>query len=176
MFRHHIQKFVNLKIIKCLTPKLKAKEPGKVYGLTGKGLKIKKIICDKENKDCVYRRLNGIDWHKYGKVILGPQRVALLKALDNERPQRIYELVDRIKEKLNYKTHTQKIRNQPQDKAWGMIRQNVNNTLRWLIEQGLVVDEKFPGRKRKHKPITKYRLTREGDLIRRQMLESFKLY
>ena len=168
MFRHHIQKLVNLKIIKCLTPKLKPKESGKVYGLTRKGLRIKEMICDKENKDCLYNRLENIDWYKYGKVILGPQRVALLRALDNN-PQRIYEIVGKIKRKLRYKTYLQKTSGHPSDTARGMVRQNVNNTLRWLIEKGLVVSEQFPRRKRKHKPITKYRLTKEGELFRKQI-------
>lgn len=168
MFRHHIQKLVNLKIIKCLTPKLKPKESGKVYGLTRKGLRIKEMICDKENKDCLYNRLENIDWYKYGKVILGPQRVALLRALDNN-PQRIYEIVGKIKRKLRYKTYLQKTSGHPSDTARGMVRQNVNNTLRWLIEKRLVVSEQFPRRKRKHKPITKYRLTKEGELFRKQI-------
>ncbi|MCK5601656.1 hypothetical protein KAR91_07305 [Candidatus Pacearchaeota archaeon] len=168
MFRHHIQKLVNLKIIRCLTPRLKPKEPGKVYDLTRKGLRIKEILCDKENKDCIYRRLENIDWYKYGKVILGPQRVVLLRALDN-CPQRICEIVGKIKRKLHYKTYLQKTGGHPSDKAWGMVRQNVNNTLRWLIREGLVIGERFARRRKRHKPITKYRLSEEGELFRRQI-------
>ena len=168
-FRYHIQKLVKLKIVKCLTPNLKSKEPGKVYDLTRKGLRVKEIICDKENKACLYKRLENIDWYKYGKVILGPQRVALLRTLDDKDSQRIYEIVAKIKRKLHYKTYMQKTRGQPSDKAWGMVRQNVNNTLRWLIKEGLVVKEQFPRRRKKHKPISKYRLTEEGVLIRKQI-------
>ena len=168
LFRHHIQKLVDLKIIKCLTPKLKSKESGKVYALTRKGLRIREIICDKENKHCLYKRLENIDWYKYGKVILGPQRVALLRVLDNY-PQRIYEITEKIRKKLRYKTYMQKTRGQPSDQAWGMVRQNVNNTLRWLIKKGLVINEQFPRRKKRHKPITKYRLTEEGELLRKQI-------
>ena len=168
-FRYHIRKLVKLKIIRCLTPKLKPKKPGKVYDLTRKGLRIKEILCDKENKDYIYKRLENIDWYKYGKVILGPQRVALLRALDDKHPQRIYEIAAKIKRKLRYRTYMQKTRGHPSDKAWGMVRQNINNTLRWLIKKGLVVDEQFPGRKKRHKPITKYLLTGEGELFRKQI-------
>lgn len=168
LFRYHIQKLVKLKLIRCLTPNLKSKEPGKVYDLTRQGLRVKEIICDKENKDCLYKRIENIDWYNYGKVILGPQRVVLLRALDS-CPQRICEIVGKIKGKLHYKTHMQKTRGQPSDKAWGMVRQNVNNTLRWLIKEKLVVSEQFPGKRKKHKPITKYRLSEEGELIKKQM-------
>ncbi|MFH1237945.1 MAG: hypothetical protein V1491_00725 [archaeon] len=168
-FRHHIQKLFDLKIIKCLTPKLKPKESGKIYALTRKGLRIKELICHKEHKSCIYNRLENIDWYKYGKVLLGPQRIALLRALDNKYSQRIYEIVGKIKRKLHYRTYTQKISSQPSDKAWGMVRQNVNNTLRWLIKKELVINEQFPRRKKSHKPISKYRLTEEGELFRKQI-------
>ena len=167
LFRYHIRKLVKLKLIKCLTPKLKPKEPGKIYDLTRKGLRIKKMLCDKENKDCLYKRLENIDWYKYGKVILASQRVALLRALDNY-PQRIYEIVAKIRKKLHYKTYTQKTSGHPSDKARGMVRQNVNNTLRWLIKKGLVISEQFPGKRKRHKPIAKYRLSEEGELIKKQ--------
>ena len=168
MFQHHIRKLVKLKLIKCLTQKLKPKEPGKVYDLTRKGLRLKEMLCDKENKDCLYKRLENIDWYKYGKVILGSQRVTLLRALDIY-PQRIHELVMKIKRKLHYKTYMQKTGGYPSDKARGMVRQNVNNTLRWLMKEGLVIDEQFPRRRKRNKPITKYRLTGEGELFRKQI-------
>lgn len=63
----------------------------------------------------------------------------------------------------------QKTSGHPSDKALGMVRQNVNNTLRWLIGEGLVIGEQFPRRRKRHKPITKYRLTEEGELFRRQI-------
>ena len=168
LFRYHIQKLVKLKLIKCLTPNLKSKEPGKVYDLTRRGLRVKEIICDKENKDCLYKRLDNIDWYIYGKVILGSQRVVLLRTLDNY-PQRIYEIVGKIKRKLHYKTYMQKTKGHPSDKAWGMVRQNVNNTLRWLIKKELVISEQFPGKRKRNKLITKYRLTEEGELIKKQI-------
>lgn len=167
LFRYHIQKLVKLKIIKCLTPNLKSKESGKVYDLTGKGLRVKKILCDKENKDCIYKRIENIDWYKYGKVILGSQRVAILRALDNY-PQRICEIVGKIKRKFHYKTYMQKTRGHPSDKALGMVRQNVNNTLRWLIKKGLAISDQFPGKRKRHKPIVKYRISEEGELVKKQ--------
>ncbi len=168
LFRYHIRKLVKLKLIRCLTPGLKSKESGKVYDLTRQGLRVKEIICDKENKDCIYKRLDNIDWYIYGKVILGSQRVVILRALDNY-PQRIYELVRKITRNLHYKTYMQKTSNHPSDKAWGMVRQNVNNTLRWLIKKELVISEQFPGKRKRHKPITKYRLTEGGELIKKQI-------
>lgn len=175
LFRHHIRQLTNRGIIKYLTPKLKFKEAGKVYDLTEKGLKVKKIICAKENKICLYKRLKNIDWYKYGKIVLGSQKIALLKVLDNKEPQRISKLVRIIRDRLHYKTQPQRARNYPNDKAWGMVRQNVNNTLQWLVRRGLVVAEKFPRKKKRQIPITKYRLSEEGETIKRQMLESFKL-
>lgn len=161
--RYHMRELIKAGIIRSLTPNLKGKQPGRIYDLTKIGIEIKKILCQKQRIEFNHIRLRGIDWYKYGRVILGQQRIALLKILDSSYSQRLSEIVEKTKGAFHYKTR---------DKTLGIAIQNVNNTLRWLIKEKLIMSEKFPWEKKRHKPITKYRLTEEGDLFKRQMTAS----
>lgn len=161
LLRYYFRKLVKLGLVRCLTPELKGTQPGRIYALTNKGIEIRKILCQKDRIEFVYRRLRGIDWHKYGRVVLGQQRIALLKVLDTAYSQRFYEIVEKISINLNYKTRAQ---------TQGMAYQNVNKTLHWLVQEGLVMPEEFPGKKKRHKPVRRYRLASEGELMKKQIM------
>jgi DNA-binding HxlR family transcriptional regulator len=161
LVRYYFKKLTKLGILTSLTPELKGKQPGRVYDFTRKGVEIKKIYCSHEGREFVHKRLKGIDWYKYRKVLLGHQRVAIIKALDFQNSQRMSEIYEKIMKEFKYKTNIGKL---------GMARQNVFNTLQWLTKKGLVSKEEFPRKKKWQKPTTKYRLTQEGELMQKQII------
>ncbi|MFH0797159.1 MAG: hypothetical protein V2A65_08925 [Candidatus Omnitrophota bacterium] len=69
------------RIIRCLTLKLKNGEPGRVYGLTKKGIDIVRRIYREIGERFEYRKLNRINWYDYGWCMNGSQKKAIIKAL-----------------------------------------------------------------------------------------------
>lgn len=161
--RYHMRELIKAGIIRSLTPNLKGKQPGRIYDLTSTGIKIRRMLCQRQRIMFSHIRIKGIDWYKYSKVVLGRQRIALLKALDFSYSLTVNEIVNKTM-KFHYKTR---------GKILGIFRSNVYNTLQKLKKQNLVVRGYFPGQKKKHKPIIKYRLTEEGDLFKRQIFTVF---
>jgi len=77
----HIKILTDSGILKVLTPKLKNNKPGKVYGLTDKGKRIKKKICLQDGIPFIYNEPENIDWHAYGWCLTGTQKKSIILAL-----------------------------------------------------------------------------------------------
>lgn len=163
-----IRDFQRLGIMRCLTPKLKNGEKGRVFDFTNKGLEIKRVLCGEEGKKSFYSRLRGVNWYKYGWVISGSQKIALFKILDINIAQTLHEIMEKTKEQ-GYKTRPQRLHCQPGDEARGITRMNLFDILKKAITEKLVErKEEIWGKKRKR---GKYKLTKEGGLIKEQILK-----
>jgi hypothetical protein len=68
-----IKELVRKNVLYCLRPKARL---GKLYGLTKKGISLRKKVGFGD-----YHESRGIDWYLYGWVVCGKQRKAILKAM-----------------------------------------------------------------------------------------------
>lgn len=85
-------------LIYCLNPKART---GKLYGVTKKGIKVRRKQGFKD-----YHQLDGVDWNKYGFVVSGRQRRAILKILDINIPMPVRLIRERAQE---YNRHISRI-------------------------------------------------------------------
>jgi DNA-binding PadR family transcriptional regulator len=157
----HIHELEKTGILKILTPKLKKTQPGKVYGLTTKGVRYKKQISKKNGGKFMYKEVPGVNWYDYGWCAIGRQKKAVMLALD-AIPLRQVELFKIIKEKYTNR-----------NKTAGITRQNLNDLLKLMLERGIAVsveDFKKGKIKRNKKPVIKYRLSGKGLKIKEQLL------
>jgi hypothetical protein len=103
-----IKKLVEMDLLKCLTPKARL---GKLYGLTKKGIGLRKIHGYAE-----YSQPKDVNWYLYGWVVCGKQRKAILKAMIPEVPMTLRQIRERA---LEYNPR--------------LSRTNANDTLRSFV-------------------------------------------
>lgn len=68
-----LRALIYLRLVHCLNPRVRV---GKLYGLTKKGIAVRKKTCYQE-----YHQPGNIDWNLYGWIACGKQRRAILKAM-----------------------------------------------------------------------------------------------
>jgi DNA-binding PadR family transcriptional regulator len=149
---NYVKELENENIIKCLTPALKPGKPGRVYGLTEKGLKLRKKICKKDNLPFHYKN-DDTNWENYGWCLSGTQKKAVLISLTTQ-PQRQRDLKEKIRE--FYKNR---------NRNTGITTQNLNDLLQLMAKKKIVKREDVFLKKRK-KPIRKYQLSPKGVKIK----------
>jgi predicted transcriptional regulator len=149
----HINVLEKIRIIKCLTPEIHKNKPGRVYGLTSKGINIKKKLCRETGCPFIYNEFKA-NWNNYGWSLTGTQKQAIIKAMTNQ-PKTQHEI--RILLREFYRT-----RNNKKGKSAAILiaRGNLNDILQKIIKRGIAEKFRFP-RKRKM-PTSKYCLTKKG--------------
>ncbi len=145
----HINALEKLYVLKTLTPKLKKSRPGRVYALTDKGKKIKRLICGKDNTSYIYYEPEKFNWHSYGWCLTGTQKKSIISILE-KKPLRPIEIKHNIREKYKNRNN-----------AWGITFQNLNDILQLMVKRK-IVSVKEEQAKKKKKPIKKYKLTKKG--------------
>ena len=142
----HLTALMNVKILKNLTPDIEH-NTGCIYGLTRKGLQIRKLICEKDNAPFSYKT-SKINWLDYGWCLTGTQKTAVILAL-TENPLRPFQILQNIRK--FYSTR---------NKSIGITRQNLNDILQQMVKKGIV--EIIKTRRKRKKPLNEYRLNQTG--------------
>ena len=157
----HIQKLGNFDILKCLTPKLKRVVIGRVYGLSESGIKLRKQLCKRDNMKFSYRQVPKVSWYKYGWVICGSQKLAVIRAIPCGGA-RLRDIVEKTNEFYVNRAGKE-----------GIKKENVEDILRrMLIRKVVRKGYEIRQRGRKKRIVTVYRLTNMGKLIKNQVEET----
>jgi DNA-binding PadR family transcriptional regulator len=158
----YISRFENEQFLACLTPKLKKDKPGRVYGLTDKGIRYKKQLCKKEGVKFIYRAPIHMNWYNYGWCSTGAQKKAIIRAM-TEKPQTQRE----IRTALGgfYRT-----RNYRKGKSAAILiaRGNLNDILQKMLQRRIV--ELITIERKRKNPINRYKLTDKGLKIKEIIL------
>lgn len=157
----YIKKLEDVDILKCLTPELRKGAMGRVHGLSKKGMKLKKRLCEKDNIELTYRQLSDVDWYSYGRVVCGSQKLTVIRAIPYEGA-RVRDIVKRTKEFYSNREGKE-----------GIKKENICDILKRMLKEKLVTktyrEEKESGRKKR--TVTVYKLTDRGELIKKQIGE-----
>jgi hypothetical protein len=135
-----IQELLSRNLLFCITPRART---GKLYGLTNKGKKYRKILF--REKKPRYVQPSNINWKHYGWVVCGRQRRAILKGFSTEMPLKY------IKERA--KQYNPRI-----------SRMNCHDILELFVKKGIA-------KKIFYKNHVNFALTKKGERIRNQLLE-----
>jgi|GEM_PF-2729434 len=137
-----LRKLLELKLIFCLNL---CAVNGRLYGLTKKGKCRRRQLMEKNEKPYFYNHPRNLNWNLYGKIVIGRQRKAVLRVMATSMSLKC------IRERA--KEHNRKI-----------SRTNVNDILQFFVQQHIA-------RKIKNKTRIIFSLTKNGELIRTQLIQ-----
>lgn len=132
----------DLNLIYCLNVET---EVGRLYGLTNKGKTQRKRLLNEKGMPYFYIQPSEINWNLYGKIVIGKQRRAILKAMKISMP-------------LKY------IRERAQECNPRISRTNANDILQFFVRKQIA-------RKIKDNNRIIFSLTRTGETIRNQLMK-----
>ena len=136
-----LKQLCKLKLIRCINP---GSRTGRIYGLTHKGLKIRKqLFANTKFTPYIEPKLN---WSLYGWIVSGRQKKAILKGMKQHSP-------------LRY------IRENAQNFDSKISRMNASDILQSFVKKGIAKKVKQGNR-------IFYSLTKTGEKLRNQLFES----